>query len=147
MDRGTPEQRLRNLPHYQTEHAIDLDTDKVLSEAKSMYKSVIASSSGSGPFIGFSEHYERLYPYLYERCPKWFRTIFENRMGSDANFMYVLENMLNTIKDIQSKKISNFEGDKYIGTALYDKYGIKEDNIPAPSSSSGSRKRKRSEIQ
>lgn len=122
MNRGTPEQRLRDLPHYQTEHTIDLDTDKVLAEAKAMYKTVLASKDGTGPFIGFSEYYERQYPYLFERCPKWFKTIFENRMDSDAHFMNVLENMLNTVKNIQTKKMTNFDADKYIGTALHNKY-------------------------
>jgi len=117
---ATPREKLESLPHYQGEHTIDLDTDKALYEAKNMHKAVIASKNGTGPLIAFPEYYQQRYNYLFTRCPRWFNTIFENTMGD--NYMIVLENMLNKIKDIQSKKISQFQADADIGQALHNKY-------------------------
>lgn len=110
---------LRDLPHYATPHTIDLDTDTLLREAKRMNAEVTASKNGTGPFIAFEDYYQRKYKYLYERCPKWFSTIFKADM---PEFMNVLENMILKIQRVQEGSLSNYDADVEVGQALFDRY-------------------------
>jgi len=108
-----------NHPAYQNKAPIELDTYVLIKEGKAMHQEVVKSKDGSGPFIGYQDYYERKYPYLFSRCPRWFDAIFKNEL---PGIMNVFENMIQTVSCVQEGNLSRYQADVSVGQQLFDKY-------------------------
>ena len=118
--RGNPPGKdFSNHPAYRNTAPIELDTYVVIKEGKAMHQEVVRSKDGSGPFIGYQEYYERKYPYLFSRCPRWFDAILKNEL---PGIMNVFENMIQTVSCVQEGSVSRYQADVSVGQQLFDKY-------------------------